>query len=546
MPSRLSTLVPVALVTAAVTLCACTSSKASSSPARSAATPVSGGSLTFAVPYGPDCLDPHEGQGDIDLLSRPVLDSLVSADSTGKFHPWLATSWRISADQRTYTFTLRTGVTFSDGEVFDAAAVKANLDHVVAPATKSEYAASLISTYDHAVVVNPTTVRVVLKSPASSLLSALALPELGIEAPATLKMGSSTLCSKIVGTGPFVSSRGLVTGQGISYTRRADYGWPPQNAAHRGPAHLNTLDIRIVPAASARSGALTSGQLDAAGAIAPVDVARVKAASGYTIDTVATPGVNYSYIPNVQHGVLRDVRVREALRVGINYPQIVKNLYFGVYPAATGPLASTTPGYDPAVARYYAYDPAAAAASLDAAGWTGRDSAGYRTKNGTRLSIDFIYVAQYFGQYQTLGTQIQAAAKRLGVQINFVNLDLGTFTKRILSGDYDIGNAWSSSATPDVLRQYFDSAFIPTAHIDSNAARYDNPTVDAWFAQALATTDPAGQNALYAKVQRQLTDDATILPIFQQTYVLGLSQKVRGVTFEAQLFPTFYDTWITR
>lgn len=539
--ARLLALLALAIATSCLAACSGAGSAASSD---APATPAAGGTLTFAIPYGPDCLDPQEGQGGANFLARPLLDSLVWEDSGGHFHPWLATSWSISADQKTYTFHLRTGVTFSDGEPFDAAAVKANLDHVVAPSTKSEQAASLIASYDYATVINPTTVAVMLKAPDSSFLSALATSDLGMEAPDTLKLGSTVLCSKIVGTGPFVSTGGFVSGRGITYTRRAGYDWAPQGIGHQGPAYLDAIKIEVVPDDSTRAGALTSGQVDAADAIAPVDVSEVKAASGYAVETVPTPGVNYSYTPNTQHGPLSDIRVREALRVGIDYALIVKKLFFGVYSAATGPLASTTPGYDPSPASDYTYDPALAARLLDEAGWTGRDAAGYRTRDGVPLTLSFLYIPEYYEEYQTLGTQIQAAAAQIGIKINYVSLGIGSYTQRVLAGDYDLLNVWGSSDTPDVLRQYFDSAFIPVTQINSNASRYSNPEVDSWFAQALATTSQQRQDQLYAKAQQQITADAAVIPIYQQTYVLGLSDKVHGLTFETQTYPTFYDAWL--
>src|SRR6476469_3628840 len=88
--------------------------------------PVKGGTLVYGVDGEPIDLDPHKSPQDVTALyARPVLDSLVSLDSEGRIHPWLAESWTISKDRKTYTFTLRKGVKFSDGTPFDAAAVKA-------------------------------------------------------------------------------------------------------------------------------------------------------------------------------------------------------------------------------------------------------------------------------------------------------------------------------------------------------------------------------------------------------------------------------------
>ncbi|MGW4896456.1 ABC transporter substrate-binding protein [Kitasatospora sp. NPDC004240] len=534
-----------AVLAAVLPLAAACSSVAPKSADAAGGKPATGGILTLAVPYGPTCLDPHQGQADA-LFSRAALDSLVWQDEKGVVHPWLAKSWKVSEDQRSYTFTLRTGVTFSDGTPFDAAAVKANLDHVVAPTTKSAGAAQLIENYREAKVLDATTVEVVLAAPASSFLSGLSSPSLGIESPKTLTGDPKALCSKIVGTGPFVSADGFTPQQGITYQRRADYAWAPEGAANQGPAHLDGLTVRIVPDNSSRLGALTSGQVEAASSIAPVNVARLDSDPKFAVQRAVAPGVPFSYNPNTEKGPLSDVRLRKALRTGVDWSLIVERLYFKVFPPAKGPLSPSTPGFSQAVADQYKHDPAAAAKLLDEAGWTTRDAENYRTKDGKRLTLEFLYVGDYFGPHVALATQIQAAAKELGIELKNQNLDAGSYVKRVLAGDYDLLNSSANNFSPDALRLVFGSGHVPTAKIDNNAARYRDPGVDAKLAEALAAGDPQKQTALYAEVQQKVTDDAAILPLFNNVNVLGTAAGVRGVAFEQQSFPNFANAWLAK
>ena len=155
-------------------LSACSGTDVGESSAAGAGTPVSGGTLTFAVNSDGSCLDPHQSPADVDgLFARPIVDSLVSLGADGTITPWLSTQWSVSADQLTYSFTLRGDVTFSNGEKFDGAAVKANLDHIVNPATKSQLAAGTIATYAGTTVVDPTHIQVKFKSPNSAFLPSL-------------------------------------------------------------------------------------------------------------------------------------------------------------------------------------------------------------------------------------------------------------------------------------------------------------------------------------------------------------------------------------
>lgn len=513
--------------------------------------PVRGGTLTYAVNADADCLDPHQSPADVaGLLARPILDSLVALDSAGRLYPWLAERWTVSPDGLTYTFTLRDGVTFSNGEKFDAAAVKANFDHVVDPRTRSSLAAGTIAAYRSATVVDPRTVRIDLSEPSSAFLPAVATVYLGMAAPSTLTQDPKTLCRNIVGTGPFVSADGYTPQEGIDYTRREDYDWAPGNAEHDGPAYLDELRIQVVTENASRLGALTSGQVDAIASVPPVNVAQLKDTPGFSVQTAQAPGGNYSFYPNTENGPFTDVRVRKAFRAGIDWDTIVDRLYFGVFQPANGPLGPSTVDYDVSVEDDYAYDRDEAERLLDEAGWTGRDAEGYRTKNGTRLTLVHPIVKSVVReQRDVLADQIQAAAKEIGIEIENRTTDLGGYLELIGPGTgYDLGDMSWQRASPDALRNLFGSANIatPETGFGTNLGRYRNAAVDSYLAGALATADAQQRADLYAKVQRQVTDDAAVFPVYVFNYVLGAADAVRDVAFEPQAFPIFYDAWLAR
>ncbi|SNS23953.1 peptide/nickel transport system substrate-binding protein [Streptosporangium subroseum] len=509
-----------------------------------AGAPRNGGTLRLAVEKEPECLDPHQSPTEsARALTRPILDSLVHQDAQGNIHPWLATGWKVSPDRLTYTFELRQGVTFTDGERFDAQAVVANLDHVVAPETKSLLAGSLLAAYRSAKAVGPSTVEIRFKRPDSGFLTALALPNLGIQSPRTLKGSPSTLCAKIVGTGPFRSDTGFVPQKGIDYVRNPSYDWAPESAPHHGPARLDRIEVRVVPDNAARLGALTSGQVDAVTGLSPTSLNTVKNLPGFTPYSTPFPGINYSYWPNTANGPLSDVNVRKALRAGIDWGQIVKNVYFGVYKGAQGVLSASTPGYNGSLAQAYTHDPAGAARLLDQAGWTGRDAAGYRTKDGRRLTLRHMWSD---GSVANLAAQVQSAAKQLGVELVEENLDGGTFVKRLLAGDYELIDTSFSAPGPDVLRVLFGADNIPTPErgISNNMARYDNPAVEAGFRRALGAEDQAEQHRAYAEVQKRITEDAAVLPVYSPLSTVTARDGVRGVGFNADGTPDLYGAWL--
>ena len=136
----------------------------------------SGGTLTMGINAAPDTLDPGAtGLALTLLISFALFDPLVYwlPDGSGgsEFLPGLAEKWTVSPDASVYTFQLRKGVTFHDGTVFDAAAVKATYDHVVDPKTKSKSGLGALGPYKETQIVDDHTVKIIFSEPNASFLA---------------------------------------------------------------------------------------------------------------------------------------------------------------------------------------------------------------------------------------------------------------------------------------------------------------------------------------------------------------------------------------
>ncbi|GLZ15453.1 peptide ABC transporter [Actinomadura sp. NBRC 104425] len=535
--SRRGLLVPAVLAALALTL------SAAGCGARQAAADT----LVFAVDDEPLVLDPHASpQDSAALFTRPVLDSLVSLGPDGRIEPWLATAWSISPDRRTYTFTLREDVKFSDGTRFDAAAVKANLDHIADPKTQSRLAAHYMEPYTGSTVVDARTVKVHFAKPHAPFLAALSEAFFGMQSPASLRRGPDVLARHVVGSGPFVIER-YVPHQEIVYRRNPDYRWGPATARHTGPARLARLKFTILTEDSVRLGALTSGQADAIASVPPVTVRRVRANPRLRVETRPAPGGVYMYLPNVTRGVFADRRVREAFRIGIDYPTIVRRLYFGLFDPAFSPLSTSTPSYDPATRERWRLDRAAAGRLLDEAGWTGRDRQGYRTRNGRRLVVRWPFQRSVAREQRAeLAELVQAEARRLGIDLRIGNVSQAEYFPRYAAGDYDLVDYVGRRIDGDMLRNLFATSFISTPdRFGQNGARYSDRRVDGWLAAALATDDQAERADLYARVQRRVMDESAAFPVYVPAYVLGVSKTVHGIGWSPLAYPTFYEAWVS-
>ncbi|MYW03300.1 ABC transporter substrate-binding protein [Streptomyces sp. SID3343] len=540
-----------AALAAAFVLSACTSTSKTDNAAAEAdaGPPVRGGALTVAVNTEPTCFDIHVSPQDITAsIQRNVFDSLISEDDQGNFTPWLATSWEAAPDLTSYTFKLRTDVKFTDGASFDAAAVKANFDHIAAKTTKSQYAASLLGPYTGTEVIDPATVKVSFAKPFAPFLQAASTAYLGFYSPQALAANADKLCaggSNLVGSGPFKFAS-HTKGQDLVLANNPAYNWGPAGAKHQGAAYLDKLTYRFLPEDSVRVGAFASGQVDIAGSIPPVNVKGLEGRSDVRISRHDFAGAVYSLFLNTTRSPFDDERVRKAVQRGINIGPNVQSIYFDQYKRAWGPLGSATPGYDTSLENSWPYDPALANRLLDEAGWTARDGDGYRTKGGKRLTVTWPNApAAVREQRDILAQAVQSDLKKVGVDVQRPALDLGAFTTNAYAGKYDVLDMSWARFEPDVLRLYFNSANLPSTG-GQNAAWLKDPQIDEWTDAAAATLDRPTRDALYAKTQAWVVEHAAVVPLYSATTLFASGKQVAGLRLDPNAWPLFYDVWSTR
>ncbi|MEV7816951.1 ABC transporter substrate-binding protein [Streptomyces flaveolus] len=505
--------------------------------------PDSGGSLVYAANQEPDCWDPHVSAQDVTaFVQRPVFDSLVYQAPDGELEPWLARKWTVGDGGKTYTFTLRKGVTFTDGTPLDAAAVKANLDHITARATHSQYAAGLLGPYEGTTVRGPQVVEVRFSRPYAPFLQAASTTYLGMESPASLKQGADRLCAGTasVGSGPFKAAA-YVRGQQRQYVRNAAYAWAPEDAGHSGPARLSAFTIRFMAEDATRVGALTSGQVDAAAALPAQQLATVRRQTRLSVVSRAVPGAVDAFYLNTKGALFSDVRVRRAFRAAIDLDAVVRSVFQGTTTPAASPLSPTTPhAYDATLSTRRSYDPGLAARLLDQAGWTGRDAQGYRTRNGRTLTV----VAPVYGKPTLFSQAVQGSLKKAGIKLDLAaSTDATEVATRLDKGRYDVVETSWARADGDILDLFFRSTGS-TALGGHNFSRLADPQVDAWLSQAQRVQDPAARAAAYAHVQQRTLDQAVVVPGYVVQSTVGMAKRVHGLRMSAGAWPEFYPAWV--
>ncbi|WGD36368.1 ABC transporter substrate-binding protein [Lysinibacter sp. HNR] len=485
-------------------------------------------------------LDIHKTQIDSSMLIlRNVFDSLVDINAEGDVVPWLATDWEVSEDGLVYTFDLRQDVTFHDGEKFTAEAVKLNFEHVLDPQTESASALSKLGGSDvfaGVEVVDDYRVVLRLNSPFSPLLRNLSSPQLGFYSPSVLVGKRSELAAGgkgvTVGTGPFIVEK-VVPGQNISLLRNDNYEWQSQAATHAGPSQLTSLTVNVLPENTVRIGAMRSGEADIATELPPSVVNEL--GSGIIVNVQESSGIPYSLYLNDGFGVFADQKVREGFRSALDIDTAVETIFFGEFDRAWSILSPNTPNaYDSSIAGSWEFNPEAANAFFEEAGWTERDSQGYRTKDGARLGARWIAWTPVSSEHQSLANAFQENLKDVGFELKRENLEPAQYNEQYGPRTFDLTDWGFDGLDGDVLRNHLHSDGF------QNVSTVVRPEIDQLLERAVATNDPQEREELYQQVQRWNNEFVSIIPVYVPAVITAQSDRVEGLEFDSTGQPLLY------
>ena len=546
MPSNRHLIALPAVVASALLLAACSPSSGSG---RGSNEPVGGGTLVYATGDAePDCLDPHVGGNYPQaLVGTQFLEQLVSLDDDGQVIPWLATSWTTSDDGLTWDFTLRDDVSFTDGTPLDAAAVKANIEHVQDPATGSSTGYLAVQKVTAVDAISDTVVRFTLESPDSALLESLSQPWLAIESAEGIERGTDANCEAPIGTGPFVVTA-WNRQNSIELERNDDYNSPPADAADAGGPLLDAIQWRFVPDSATRYAALASGEVDVIDNAQPDTIISAEGDDAIEELDAPRPGASNRIELNSGKAPFDDERVREAFVRSAGVDDGIAGLFFGTADRSYSALSSIEPlGYsDPDL---FEINADAANRLLDEAGWI-VGAGGIREKDGVPLTVVFpVSTNQSIPAEQSLFEQIQATTGEVGFDVQLEPLDLSSWYAALGANEYDLVSAPYTKVGPDVLRILYDSAGItpaPSGYF-ANHSQVNLPELDALLEQASAETDAASRAQLLEDAQKLILEGYYILPLYDQQNHYLYRSDVEGLRATPNVStPTFADAWLDR
>ncbi|GAA4521972.1 TIGR04028 family ABC transporter substrate-binding protein [Brachybacterium paraconglomeratum] len=505
--------------------------------------PVSGGTLIYLDAEASRSTQPQgAGTWQDSAYLENIADRLIWKDpATGELQPYIAESWEISADGLTYTFAIREGVTYSDGTVLDAASVARNLQWQAAGDEAKGIQPSTQWPQLEEISVAGSTVTVTLLEPYAEFLDVLSGWAAVLVADATIEapLESQQQITGIIGSGPFTVESEKY-GEKIVFVQRQGYDWAPPSLAHQGEARLERLEVHAVTDDTARLGTLRSGQADLIRYLQPADELQLAADPAFQVLSAQGIGATNHWQLRVSIPALQDVRVRQALQVGIDRASLVNDLYTENWAVARSVVTEDAFGFVD-LSTQLTYDPAKAAALLDEAGFSDLDSEGYRRRDGERLSLVTV-IDVYDSTAKPLYQLVQAQLKELGVELSLRDADYSQVSEAYAAPDVaTVRSGWPYPATWATLRTQWAADGTDAFSLDGA-----DPTLDELLTEQATATDPAERSALLAELQHHVIENAYVLPLLKDSQIFAAQSDVQDFSWSAEARPLFYATWLDR
>ena len=500
-----------------VSACAGTGQPAPSGTA--GASPVAGGTVT--IPIGADpTLNPWSPNAFIESLfiNRVIFEGVTKPGKDLAPAPDLAESWATAPDGLSWTFKLRRGVKWSDGQPFSADDVVFTFNDVVLKKELGAQNAASYAAVKSVTAVDTNTVRFDLTRKFAALPSFLAY-NAGILPKHVLSANplNTTSFNKgvPVSTGPFKVDK-YSSGQSVTLVRNESYFGPKP--------FLDKVIFTVVPDPNTQIAQALSGDISIMILDNKAAVDRVKSASGLVV--AARPLVQYYWLAlNQTDPRFTDVRVRQAFVEAIDRQAIIKSVELGYGQIANSPITPALAAYyDPSLSSKYPYDPQKAKDLLAQAGWTPGPN-GVLQKEGK--SFQFTMDVGQRGILEPVNALIQQDLKKVGIMVDLNTQEWNAYIQKVVvRRDYTATvNWWTYPSDPDVFPYYHSSA----AGKGFNIPGFQDPKLDDLLVQGQSASDLEQRKTVYKQLQQYTSDTLPYLFLWYPQEIDVISSSLKGV-----------------
>jgi peptide/nickel transport system substrate-binding protein len=470
-----------------------------------------GGTITFALENDIIDFDPLRSRAFVDRnVHYQIYDSLVAIDQTGKLIPWLAEKWDIAPDGKAVTFSLKKDVKYHDGTPFDAASVKWNIDRY--RLTDDSARKGELAPIDDVQVVDPATVKFVLKAPFTPLLSILVDRAGMMVSQKAAEAGGADFTRKAfkAGTGAFILTE-AVKDDHVTLEKNPDW-WGKAADGTRLPL-LDKITIKPITSGDVRFTNMKTGDAQIANNIAPKDVAGAKSDSSMTYAQI--PGLAWdSLVPNSKAGFpFEDHRTIKAVSMAIDRQELMDKVFLGVGTVGYGTIPPSSFAYD---ANFKPFEKPDLEGAKKLISDVGKGPLGFEllVPSGDPFLVQ-------------IGSILQAQLKKADIAMELKQLEFAQIlkaqTEHSFAGMTQVG--WSGRIDPDPNT----SDFLVTGR-PNNDSSYSNADIDKLMADQRAEGDQAKRKDLLRKAEQiYVVDDPARIWYRFGVSQLAISNKISGL-----------------
>lgn len=458
-----------------------------------------------------------------------VFDTLIQLDYDYTMKPGLAESWEMSEDGMIWTFYLREGVYFHDGEPWNAEAAKFNWEERLAAG--KDGTAGFLKAIESMECPDEYTFVVHLNTPYFTFASEVTPPMYSMVSPKAFDENHEV--SAAIGTGAFKLD---------SWTKDTEIVLVKNDDYWDGAPVLEKVTFKVITDSNSRAMALEGGEIDMmSGRSALTSLETLKTLDN--IQIIKTMGQTSVFcLMNTHCELLSDIRMREAIAHAVDFQSTVPKLLSDLAEPAVNLFSPVFGEFIDSNVTLPEYDTEQSLALLTELGYADTDSDGYLDKDGEKLTIDVIVTANN-EEDKALCTIMQDQLKEIGIDLTITPLDGATLKTNTTSGEYQLAMQGQNYVPNDDPTINYTGYWTSTSLYNV----YSDDTLDEMIAELRASLDKEERLTMHKEIQAYILGQTPLIMVFHRNNVILADEKVQDFEIAAgtwQLYKGLEKAWI--
>ena len=491
--------------------------------------PVRGGNLVYerqAATQTTDPLNPRNGNGDI-FAYNLIYSGLVRSDPTGQTNnivPSLSDRWTVSPDGKTYTFHLRPGIKFSNGQPVTSDDVAWTLNRFGNPKINGIMSAVAIG-FGNATAVDPSTVRVQLTKPIASFLYNISIWPAFILPKNLVEKEGNAFYKHPVGTGPFMMKE-FAKGSHITFARNPNY-W------EAGKPYVDSVRFNFVSDSNTRILALRAGDAHVMDVVPFSQVNSLRADKSIVVQAAKVPLFLGLWLNHLK-APLADLNVRQAMQYAIDRPLLNKQIFAGLGTIPNSVLMGFSMDAPDSVVKPYTYDVAKAKQLMAKS----KFPHGFSTTLQYPAGTDF---------YKQLALALQQEFGAIGIHVKLVEQDTATVTNNWFTRKFDMSFPFASFTSDlTVPDEYADFLANWNNGFHGFETSWRNSTIQKQVLQFETTRSASDRAKLWAQIQQALLTQTPAIAVLHLPFLNAHLPNVCGTNLDGLGSDHLEDTWLAK